>query len=172
MFCFLRRTLIHALGALWLSLIALSSHAQALPPGVSLGMSARELEAAVPDLERVARPPRLAGGLSGKWRSPSMTLGGLNFEPIYYLAGDRLRRIEWVAVAEDQPEVADAAFGDIVQWGRSAFGPELASNDPGTAYAAWVDGDTDVYAQRTGGTARPTVRLVYRLRQVKDASEL
>jgi hypothetical protein len=35
-----------------------------------------------------------------------------------------------------------------------------------------VDGDTDVYAQRTGDSRRASVRLVYKARQVKDASEL
>ena len=56
--------------------------------------------------------------------------------------------------------------------GPRAFGPELASNDPGSAYAAWVQGEADVYAQHTNNARGASVRLVYKARQLKDASEL
>ena len=65
-----------------------------------------------------------------------------------------------------------AAFAEIVAWGRQSFGPELGSNDPGSAYAAWVQGDLDVYVQRTSDPRHASVRLVYKARQLKDASEL
>ncbi|MBT2303540.1 hypothetical protein J7E70_24135 [Variovorax paradoxus] len=136
-------------------------------------MTADELQAALPGLERVQRPQRLAGGLAGNWRAAPATVAGLSFEPIFYFGGGQLRRVEWVAAAQAEPDLGAAAFAEIVAWGRSAFGPELSSSDPGSAYAAWVQGDTDVYAQRvTSDPRRASVRVVYKVRQQKDASEL
>jgi len=152
---------------------ATASHAQALPPGVRLGMTADELQAAaLPGLARVARPQRLAGGLAGSWRAAPAIVAGLPFEPVFFFAEGTLRRMEWFAAVDAQPDLGAAAFADIVAWGRNAFGPELASNDPGSAYAAWVQGDTDIYAQRTTDAHHAAVRLVYKVRQVKDGSEL
>jgi hypothetical protein len=163
-----------ALVALILLMAAATAlHAQALPPGVRLGMTAEDLRAAaLPGLERVARPQRLAGGLAGNWRAAPAIVAGLPFEPIFFFAEGTLRRMEWLAAVETQPDLGAAAFADIVAWGRNAFGPELASNDPGSAYAAWVQGDTDVYAQRTTDPRHAAVRVVYKVRQIKDGSEL
>jgi len=65
-----------------------------------------------------------------------------------------------------------AAFAELLQWGRGAFGAELAANDPGSAYAAWSSGEMDVYVQRVGDPRRASVRLVYKQRQLRDGSEL
>ena len=148
------------------------AQAQALPFGVRLGMRAEELQAALPGLERVQRPQRLAGGLAGLWHGAPAPIAGLLFEPVYYLAGGQLRRVEWVAAAEAAPDLGAAAFAELVAWGRGQFGPELASHDMGSAYAAWVQGDIDVYAQHVSSARGASVRLVYKARQLKDASEL
>lgn len=148
------------------------SQAQALPPGVRLGMTAEDLQAALPRLERVQRPQRLAGGLAGLWHGAPAPVAGLLFEPVYYLGGGQLRRVEWVAAAQAAPDLGAAAFAELVAWGRGQFGPELASSDPGSAYAAWVQGDLDVYAQHVNNARGASVRLVYKARQLKDASEL
>lgn len=165
--------LIRALGAFGLLAAAAAAlHAQALPAGVRLGMTAEELQGALPGLERVQRPQRLAGGLAGNWRAAPTAMVGLRFDPVFFFAGGQLRRVEWTAATDGQPDRGAAAFAEIVAWGRSNFGPELGSNDPGSAYAAWVQGDTDVYAQRTTDPRRASVRLVYKARQLRDASEL
>jgi hypothetical protein len=147
-------------------------HAQALPPGVRLGMTADELQAALPAAERVQRPQRLAGGLLGSWRAAPVEMVGLSFEPTFYFAASELRRVEFVATAQAVPDSGAAAFGQLVQWGRGAFGNELASRDPGSAYAAWTSGDADVYVQQVSDPRRASVRLVYKARQLRDGSEL
>ncbi|MDB5827625.1 MAG: hypothetical protein JWQ73_1845 [Variovorax sp.] len=149
-----------------------AAHAQTLPAGVHLGMSADELQGAVPGVVRVARQQRLAGGLAGTWRSAPVAMAGLAFEPVYFFAGAQLRRVEFVAAAQGAPDNGAAAFAELVAWGRGAFGNELASSDPGSAYAAWVQGDIDIYAQHNVDAHRASVRLVYKARQLKDASEL
>ena len=155
-----------------LAVAAGAVQAQALPSGVELGMRADELQAVLPGLERVQRPPRLAGGLVGQWRAEPVTVAGLRFEPVFYLGGGQLRRVEWAADVRSTPDAGADAFAELVAWGRDRFGAELASSDPGSAYAAWVAGDTDVYAQRTSDPRHASVRLVYKLRRQKDASEL
>ncbi len=163
---------IRSLFASTLLLAVTALHAQALPAGVRFGMSAEELQAAQPGLERVQRPQRLAGGLAGTWHAAPTKLAGVFFEPVFFFAGGELRRVEWVAPTDALPDLGAAAFAEIVAWGRSSYGAELGSNDPGSAYAAWVQGDMDVYAQRTSDPRHASVRLVYKARQLKDASEL
>lgn len=148
-------------------------HAQELPPGVALGMTPDGLRAAVPTVERVARPVRIAGGLVGNWRGERAFIAGLLFEPTFYFADGELRRVEWVAQPEADGDRGTAAYAELLAWGRSRFGAEMASRDPGSELASWVAGDADVYAQRIDDARRaPSVRLVYKLRQLKDASQL
>lgn len=148
-------------------------HAQELPPGVALGMTPAALRAAVPTVERVARPVRIAGGLAGNWRGQPAQIAGLPFEPTFYFAGGELRRVEWVALPEAGGDRGTAAYAELLGWGRSRFGTEMASRDPGSELASWVAGDADVYAQRIDDVRRaPSVRLVYKLRQLKDGSQL
>lgn len=147
-------------------------HAQALPPGVRLGMTAVELLAAMPTIERVPRPQRLAGGLVGSWRGAPVSMAGLAFEPTFFFADSQLRRVEFLASAEALPDGGAAAFAELLRWGRGVFGSELASNDPGSAYAAWTRQDADVYLQHMRDARRASVRLVYKARQVRDGSEL
>jgi len=169
---FVLRPLRPLLLAALLGLAAGVAQAQALPPGVRLGMTAPELQAALPGLERVQRPQRLAGGLAGLWRGAPAPIAGLLFEPVFYLADGQLRRMEWVAAAQVAPDSGAAAFAELVAWGRSRFGPELASSDPGSAYAAWTQDDIDVYAQHVHHARSASVRLVYKARQLRDAKEL
>lgn len=99
-------------------------------------------------------------------------MAGLAFEPTFFFAGSQLQRVEFVASAQTLPDGGAAAFAELVRWGRAAFGSELASNDPGTAYSAWTSADADVYLQHVRDTRRASLRLVYKARQVRDGSEL
>jgi len=164
--------LLRALAASATLLAAGALHAQALPPGVRLGMSAEELQAVLPAAERVQRPQRLSGGLAGNWRGAPVEVAGLLFEPTFFFAASELRRVEYVAAAQATPDGGAAAFAALVQWGRGVFGNELASRDPGSAYAAWASSDTDVYVQLVSDPRRASVRLVYKARQLRDGSEL
>lgn len=165
-------TLPRALAAAATLLCAGALHAQALPPGVHLGMSAEALQAALPAAQRVQRPQRLSGGLVGNWHATPVAIAGLLFEPTFFFAASELRRVEYVATAQATTDNGASAFAALVQWGRGAFGTELASRDPGSAYAAWVSNDTDVYVQQVSDPRRASVRLVYKARQLRDGSEL
>ncbi|MBO9516026.1 MAG: hypothetical protein J7549_18065 [Variovorax sp.] len=151
---------------------AAAVHAQALPPDVHLGMTAQELQAALPSVERVPRPARLSGGLLGSWRGEPALMAGMMFKPTFYFAEGQLRRVEYEASAQGLTDGGEAAFSALLNWGRDAFGAELAAVDPGSASAAWSRGELDVVLQRTGDAHRANLRLIYKQRQLRDASEL
>jgi len=137
-----------------------------------MGMTAQELHAALPSAETVSRPQRLSGGLLGSWRGEPAPIAGLMFKPTYYFAGGELKRVEYDASAPGQPDGADAAFAALLRWGRDNFGAELAALDPGSTYVSWSSGDLDVILQRTGDVHRANLRLIYKQRQLRDASGL
>lgn len=61
----------------------------------------------------------------------------------------------------------------VGRWhGAARFGAGIASRDPGSAYASWSTADTDIYLQHVGGAGHAAVRLVYKIRRLKDASAL
>lgn len=149
-----------------------TTYAQALPVGVQIGMTADALQSALPAVERVARPQRLPGGLVGNWRLAPTMLAGLPFEATFYFSGGALKRVEYLAATQAEPDRGASAFAQLLDWGRAAFGPEVGARDPGSAYASWVSGDTDVYAQHVDDPRRASVRLVYKARQLNDGSAL
>lgn len=156
---------------------AAQSHAQALPPGARIGMDADQLAVAVPGLKRVARPARLAGGLAGLWRGNAVDVAGQHFEPTFFVAGGQLRRVEYAAVTTAADDHGTAAFAALLDWGRRAWGRERLARDVGSLQASeiasWtVADDLDVYLQRAQTPREASVRLVYKLRQLKDGSEL
>lgn len=140
--------------------------AEPLPGGAELGMSVPQLQQAVPGLERVAHPARLAGGLAGSWTGPAVQVAGIALTPTFFVAHGAVRRVEYLAPA------GSPAFDPLVAWGRSAWGAELASESPEGAYATWSRGDADVYVQRASGASGTQVRLVFRQVVAKDAGEL
>jgi len=151
---------------------SVAAHAQALPPGVHLGMTAQELQAALPSAEPVSRPQRLSGGLVGSWHGEPTPIAGLMFKPTFYFAGGQLKRVEYDASAQGLPDGGEGAFLALLQWGRGVYGTELAAIDPGSAYVSWSSGELDVILQRTGDAHRANLRLIYKQRQLRDGSEL
>jgi len=144
---------------------------QPLPAGVELGMGADALREAVPSAARVPRPQRLAGGLAGLWRLEPVVIAGLSGAQTFFFGGRELRRVEFVADASDVADGGAAAFGALLAFGRSTYGPETAANDPSGTYAAWTSGGLELYAQRVPAP-RATVRWVIKQSEGKDASEL
>ncbi|PUA99680.1 hypothetical protein C8C99_4569 [Acidovorax sp. 107] len=144
---------------------------QPLPAGVELGMGADALREAVPSAARVPRPQRLAGGLAGLWRLEPVVIAGLSGAQTFFFGGRELRRVEFVADASDLADGGAAAFGALLAFGRSTYGPETAANDPSGTYAAWTSGGLELYAQRVPAP-RATVRWVIKQSEGKDASEL
>ena len=150
------------------SLCAALAHAQALPGGATLGMSAGQLQQAVPALRAVPHPARLAGGLVGRWAGPPVRLAGVELAPTFFFADDQLQRVEYVATPGD----VERGFEALLAWGRAAWGAELSSQGPEGNYANWTAADTDVYLQQAASARGVQLRLVVKRRILKDASEL
>ncbi len=144
---------------------------QPLPDGVELGMGVDALRQALPGIAHVPRPQRLSGGLVGQWRLAPVVIAGLEGTQTFFFAGRELRRVEFVADASALADAGAAAYGELLQFGRSSYGSETAANDPSGSYAAWTRGDLEVYAQRVPAP-RATVRWVVKRSEGKDASEL
>lgn len=148
-----------------LVLLAAAACAQALPGGVALGMSPQELRQAQPTLAPLRHPPRLGGGLVGRWSGPAVDVAGVALAPTFFFADDQLERVDYLASAD----AGAPAFAALLAWGRAAWGPELASRGPEGEYATWTNDALDVYLRRTGAGQ---VRLVIKRHAEKGASEL
>lgn len=136
--------------------------AQPLQPGVQLGMNVAELRQALPSIEPVHRPERLAGGLSGSWRMENGELAGLTGAQVFFFGGGRLRRVEFQVES-----ASDAAFEQLLAWGRQQYGPERPAQDAVSRYAAWSTPETDIYL-RLLTSSRPGLSLVTSARPPRD----
>lgn len=153
-----------ALALVCILLLPDAAGAQDLPGGGQLGMTAQQLQVAVPALEPVARPVHMAGGLVGSWRGAAVPVAGVMLVPTFFFAEAQLRRVEYVAVP------SPGAVNALLAWGRSIWGVELSSQEQEGAYATWASADVDAYLQQT--RAPQQVRLVVKRRVLKDAGEL
>ncbi|WPB58058.1 hypothetical protein [Xylophilus sp. GOD-11R] len=167
----MKRALFAALLAAGLAAVVPAASAQELPPGVRLGMGLAELRQALPALERVRRPQRLAGGLVGAWQVADAQVAGVIGTQTYYLAGGELRRIEFMADTAALPDGGSAAFDAVVAAGRERWGPERPAQDAVSRYAAWSTADIDAYA-RLLAPPRAALQLVISARPPRDDRQL
>lgn len=150
--------------------------AQALEPFLTLGMSETEFHAALTGVERVRRPQKLSSGAIGSWRLPRVQHGRFFFEETFFLGSQALQQVEFVLLPRSPEEQTQSAFAGLVEALRSQWGQELASHTlmPGMVMetASWVREGLDVIAVRSGNPANPGIRVIYKLRLLKDASQL
>ena len=154
-----------------LALLPLLAAAQGLPPGVRLGIGVDELRRALPTLEAVRRPQRLAGGLAGSWQLDDARVAGLAGAQTFFFAAGALRRVEFVAGAQASPDEGAAAFDAVVAWGRGLYGAERPAQDAFSRYAAWSAPEADVYV-RLSMPPRAGLQLVFSARPARDDGTL
>lgn len=162
-----------------LLVVFLSTHAvasaQSIPAGLTMGMTEAELKSVVPGLERVRRPSRAPNGATGLWRQPNVAIDSWLVDQTFYLDAQGLKQIEWLVLPRDGQD-SSSSFSGLVAGLRQQYGAELAARQstPGLVQesASWVAGDMDVIASRSGSPDQPTVRMIWRQRVTKDASEL
>ncbi|MGA0571195.1 hypothetical protein ACO2Q9_10805 [Variovorax sp. VNK109] len=140
-----------------------------------MGMTEAELRSAVPGLERVRRPARAPNGAMGLWRQSHVAIDSWLVDQTFYLDAEGLRQIEWLVVPHDGRD-SGSSFSGLVTGLRQQYGAELAARQstPGFVQesASWVAGDMDVIVSRSGAPDQATVRMVWRQRVTRDASEL
>ena len=164
-----------AVAALLLAVCCRPAAAQApVPLGVHLGMSASELREAVPGLQPVRRPQTVAGAV-GRWRVAGVQQADLVFDETFFFAEHTLQRVELVLQPGNFAQTDDV-FEHLVASLRASYGPELplhgglSSVEAGSA--SWVHEGIDILALRSGSAGQARVRLIYKTRVLKDASEL
>lgn len=146
--------------------------ASAADPATQLGLAESDLLAGpqVPEhLRRVARPDRLASGARGLWRVARTDWGGLQVQQTFYLAQGKVQRIELLLLPDAAAGGAGpGVFERVVATLQTALGPALLAGD----VASWVAGGVDVAAYRTASAQGLQVRVVYKTRELRDASAL
>lgn len=151
-----------------LALPICEADSQALPGAVRLGMSLPQLRLAVPQLSPLPHAIHLAGRLVGKWSAPAVTVADVALTPIFFFADGELHRVEFSAGHDGG---TDVKFAALRTWGRSCWGPELATRGPEGVYASWSTQDLDIYLRQSSAPTS-VLRLVVKDRIVKDGSEL
>jgi hypothetical protein len=149
-----------------------AASAQALLDNTALlGMTAGELASRLPPTQAVRPSRRLSSGAVGSLRVPDALYEGLHFEQTLYMAHQKLQQTDLV-MASPAPDQVMALLQSL----RRQLGAELASSystpDAVIDTATWVSGDADVMLFYSALPERPSVRLVIRQRQLRDAGEL
>ncbi|MES2399394.1 MAG: hypothetical protein V4573_05350 [Pseudomonadota bacterium] len=136
-----------------------------------LGMTSAELASRLPPTQTVRPPRRLSSGAVASLRVPDALYDGLHFEQTLYLAHQKLQQTDLVMTSPAPDQIAT-----LLQSLRRQLGAELASSyatpEAVIDTATWVSGDADVTLFYSTLPERPSVRLVIRQRQLRDASEL
>jgi hypothetical protein len=106
----------------------MAAQAQAAPGGVQLGMTMEQLQQIVPGLHAVSPSRHAPRGLAASWSTSALEFAGVPLTGSFVMADGQVQRIEYLA----EPAAHDA----LLQWGRAAFGPEMASTGPEGQYAS------------------------------------
>ena len=155
-----------ALAVLWL---CHTPFASAADPATQLGLAESDLLAGPQVPERVTRPDRLASGARRLWRLARTDWGGLQVQQTFYLAQGKVQRIELLLLPDAAAGGAGpGVFERVVATLQTALGPALLAGD----VASWVAGGVDVAAYRTASAQGLQVRVVYKTRELRDASAL
>lgn len=139
-----------------------------------IGADPAQVEASLGPLQRVRAPRRLPSGAVGSWRRGDVMVEGARFEETLFFAEQQLQQAEFML----QPGVGDSLveFGALAAALSAEFGPpqRSAQDDAGMIMetATWQSAGRDVVLYRSGRPERPTVRIVVRRQQLRDASEL
>lgn len=136
-----------------------------------LGMTPGELSSRLPPMQALRSARRLSSGAVGSLRVPDALYDGLHFEQTLYMAHQKLQQTDLV-MASPAPDQVTALLQSL----RRQLGAELASSysttDAVIDTATWVSKDVDVMLFYSATSERPSVQLVIKQRQLRDAGEL
>ena len=141
--------------------------APAPDPATWLGASEQTLTTATPDLQRVRQPQRLASGARGLWQQDGADWAGLPFRQTFYVAQGKVQRVELLWQPPAGAAAPDAAWTQLTAALQARYGAPLVAGDT----VSWAVADTDVAAYRQTG-AVPALRVVFKVRELRDASTL
>lgn len=142
-----------------------------------LGLSEQALVAMIPELERSAIPVQGPRNTRGKWVLPDMRFGTEPYVATYFIRGATVRRVEylssapWARCSQRIPfELAQEELRSL--YGERQSSDEFESDGRTTMSAAFGTYGVlaTVHFSMTSETC--STRVVFRARELKDASEL
>ncbi len=167
-----------------LSVVSYSANAVAQRCGATcanaeslLGSSEQTLVGSIPELKRVTKPIAGPRGLRGKWVLPELIFAAQPYTVTYFIGSARVNRIELLSTASKDQCIQklpfDAAlaelartYGDSHVVGTSEEGGKLMQSVAFNTHAM----DVSLYFSSSEDDC--STRVIYKTREVKDASEL
>ena len=142
-----------------------------------LGQSEQALIASIPEMQRVAKPVLGPRNTRGKWVLPETVFATQPYAITYFIGAGKVARIELLSSAsKDQCmqrvpfETALAELGKV--YGASHASGTFERDGESTQSAAFNTDTVDVSLHLSMSAEDCVTRVIYKTRQVKDASEL
>lgn len=174
----------HLIQCLILSMVAYSTTATAQRCGATcanaeswLGSSEQALMGSIPELKRVPKPALGPRNSRGKWVIPDIVFATQSYSVTYFIGGGHVTRIELLSSASNDQcthripfELALAELGKT--YGESHASGTFERGGVSTQSAAFATDAVDVSLHLSVSPDECSTRVIYKTRQVKDASEL
>lgn len=142
-----------------------------------LGSSEQVLIGSIPELKRVPKPVPGPRNSRGKWVIPDIVFATQPYRVTYFIGGGHVTRIELLNSASNEQcmqripfELALAELGKT--YGESPVSGTFEGAGISTQSAAFATDAVDVSLHLTVSPDDCSTRVIYKNRQVKDASEL
>ncbi len=142
-----------------------------------LGQSEQVLIATVPELQRVVKPTLGPRNARGKWMLPEMVFATQSYAVTYFIAANQVARIELVSTASKVQCMQKIPFESALDELAKTYGTTQAlgkfESDGATTQSAAFNTDTVDISLHLSLTVDDCItRVVYKTRNMKDASEL
>jgi hypothetical protein len=142
-----------------------------------LGQSEQVLIATIPELQRIAKPVVGPRNTRGKWALPEIVFATQPYAVTYFIGAGQVARIELLSSASKDQCMQKVPFQTALAELGKVYGVSQASGaferDGGSTQSAAFNTDTEDVSLHLSVSADDCVtRVIYKTRQVKDASEL
>lgn len=142
-----------------------------------LGLSEQALVAMIPELERAASPVQGPRNTKGKWVLPDIRFGTEPYIATLFIRGAKVRRIEYLSTASLLHCTQRIPFELAKEELRSLYGPSQSfdeyENDGKTTLSTAFGTYAVIVSLHLSMTPDAcTTRVIFRPRELKDASEL
>lgn len=180
----LRKPMRHLIQCLILSMVAHSTTAIAQRCGATcanaesmLGSSEQVLIGSIPELKRVSKPVPGPRNSRGKWVIPDIVFATQPYSVTYFIGGGHVTRVELLSSASNDQCMQRVPFERALAELGKTYGESHASGTfegggTSTQSAAFATDAVDVSLQFSVSPDECSTRVIYKTRQVKDASEL
>lgn len=142
-----------------------------------LGQPEQVLVATIPELQRVFKPVVGPRNTRGKWALPEMVFATEPYTVTYFIGAGQVARIELLSSASKDQCTQKIPFKTALAELEKLYGTTQASGSferdgESTQSAAFNTETVDVSLHFSVSTEGCVTRVIYKARQVRDASEL